>query len=183
MEWLDLLPHSLAIFGLRMLDITLYTLRMVMVVRGRRNASWGIAFLQSLSYLNTIRIIFVDADNPLYILSYAAGFATGLVVGMLLEKHFSPGVAHLRIISSECGPELVERLRRAGYGVTEVPAEGRDGCVSLLNCFVHRHDADGLVRLAASIDPQAFITSEDTRLVWRGYWHRSAGMRPFFSRH
>lgn len=171
MDFLPLLLRALLIFALRMLDITLYTIRLMMVVRGKKKAAWGIALLQSLSYLNTIHIVVNDMDSWLNLVAYASGFATGLVVGMLIEKRVSIGVIHLRIISSTYGADLVTHLREAGYAVTEVPAMGQDGHVSMLHCMVRRRDVLDVTALVETIDPSAFITEQSLRLIWRGFWH------------
>lgn len=171
MDLLSLLLRALLIFTLRMLDITLYTIRVMMVVRGKKKAAWGIAFLQSLAYLNTIHVIVMDMHSWLNMIAYATGFATGLVVGMLLEKRISIGVTHLRIISSCYGLDLIAHLRAAGYAVTEIPAKGRDGSVTMLHCMVRQQDLLDVTNLVESIDPSAFITEQSLRLIWRGFWH------------
>ena len=144
---------------------------LMMVVRGKKKAAWGIAVLQSLSYLNTIHIVVNDMDSWLNMVAYASGFATGLVMGMLIEKRVSIGVIHLRIISSKFGADLVIHLREAGYAVTEVPAMGRDGHVSMLHCMVRQRDVVTVTDLVESIDPSAFITEQSLRLIWHGFWH------------
>jgi len=171
MDLLPLLLRALLIFALRMLDITLYTIRVMMVVRGKKKAAWGIAVLQSLAYLNTVHVIVTDLHSWLNIVAYAAGFATGLVIGMLIEKRISIGVTHLRIVSSRYGADVVDHLRASGFAVTEVPAMGRDGTVTLLHCMVRQRDVLEVTTLVESIDPSAFITEQSLRLIWRGFWH------------
>lgn len=170
MDFVPLILRALLIFSLRMLDISLYTTRILMVVRGRRKAAWLAAFLQSLTYINSLRLIVMDAHNWFYVLAYAAGFATGLLVGMWVESRLSLGIVHLRIVSRECGLELAEVLRANRYAVTEVPAFGRSGMVGLLLCDVLRRHMPEVARLVASVDETAFITAENVRLVWRGHW-------------
>jgi uncharacterized protein YebE (UPF0316 family) len=54
--------------------------------------------------------------------------------------------------------------------VTEIPARGKDGMVTLLNCSVLRKNVEKARALINEIDPEAFITSEDVRPVRRGFW-------------
>lgn len=169
--WLSL-ASGLLIFGLRIVDISLYTLRIIMIARGRKALAFTFALFQSMIFVNAIRAVLSNLDKPLMVLGYSAGFATGLVVGMWLESRLAIGYTHLRIISSGRGQEITERLRREGYAVTEVACRGRDGMVDLLNCNVLRKDTEQVTSLVANIDEKCFITAENVVSVRRGFWHR-----------
>jgi uncharacterized protein YebE (UPF0316 family) len=165
----SLLP-ALYIFSMRVIDISLYVQRINMVSRGRKKQAWIFAFLQSMVFLLAIREVLTDLTNWPKILSYAAGFATGNVVGMMIENRLAIGHLHLRIITSGKGEEIVKALRDEGYAVTEVPATGLEGCVSYINCNVLRRDFEHVTALVEGIDEKAFITAQNVRPVWRGFW-------------
>jgi len=163
---------GLFIFGLRIVDISLYTLRILMVSRGVKLLATVFAFFQSIVFVLAIRIVLTNLDQPFIVLGYAAGFATGLVVGMLLESRLAIGYTLLRIISQRRGAEICEHLRESGYAVTEVAGRGKDGTVTLLYCDVRRRDTGQVTQIVASLDPESFITAEALRSVRRGFWHR-----------
>jgi len=167
------LQSALIIFVLRMLDIALYTMRITMVMRGRKLYAWGFGFFQAIVFVTAIRAVLVGLDNWLNMMGYAAGFATGNVVGMLIEGKLALGITHLRVISPRRGAELAERLRASGYAVTEVAGRGLQGVVEVINCSVRRREAAQLARLVAEIDDQAYVTAEDVRLVWHGFWGKT----------
>ncbi len=161
---------ALGIFALRVMDMTLDTLRMLFVVRGRKGISWTLGFFQSAIFVLAITSVLSNLDNPLNIIGYAGGFATGNVIGMLIEERLAVGHLRLDIISPTRGAAVATALREASFGVTEIPARGRDGMVSLLSVSVLRKDmarAEGVVREA---DPDAFVTVEDIRPMRRGFW-------------
>ena len=110
-------------------------------------------------------------DNPLNVIGYAAGFATGNVVGMLIEERLAIGHILLQIVSSRRGAALSQVLRDSGYGVTEIPARGRDGVVSMLSVSVLRKDVSKVEALVHENDTDAFMTSEDVRPMRHGFWH------------
>ena len=56
------------------------------------------------------------------------------------------------------------------HAVTEVPARGKDGMVTMLNCSVLRKETASLRSMVNEVDPDAFITSEDIRPIRRGFW-------------
>ena len=88
---LEILLPALILFCLRILDITLATFRLLMVTRGRKALAWIVSFVKSLIFVITLQIILQGLDDPLKILGYSTGFATGLVVGMWLEGKIAVG--------------------------------------------------------------------------------------------
>jgi uncharacterized protein YebE (UPF0316 family) len=161
---------ALTLFSLRVVDVSLYTLRLMMVVRGRKRMAWVFAFMQSTVYVVAIRAVLSDLGNWGKVIGYAAGFATGIVIGMWLEGRLAIGYTHLEIISPRRGAELAETLRQAGYGVTEVSGQGKDGMVAVLNCSVLRRNTRKVEEIVIQIDPEAFVTAESVRAVRRGFW-------------
>ncbi len=155
---------------LRLVDVSFYTIRLMLVRRGYRLLTMVFAFMQSLVFVTALRSVISDLDNWGKALGYSLGFATGMILGMWLEERLAVGYTHLRIISYGHGIQLTSHLRRAGYAVTEVSALGKDGTVTLLNCGVRRRSVHKVEKLIAEIDPQAFITAEDVRPVQRGRW-------------
>jgi uncharacterized protein YebE (UPF0316 family) len=158
------------IFLLRVCDMSLDTLRVLVVMRGKKAIAWMLGFMQSAIFVIAITSVLQNLKNPLNIIGYAAGFATGNVVGMLIEERLAIGHTHLSIISSRRGSAIAERLRSEGYGVTEIPARGKDGMVTLLNLNVLRKNVEQVRHTANEVDSEAFITAEDVRPIRHGFW-------------
>ena len=169
---LEAVIPALSIFCLRVVDISLYTLRLMMVTRGQKKLAWLFALLQSFVFVTVMRAVFNDLGNWPKIIGYAAGFATGLVVGMALEGRLGIGNMHLNIVSSHRGQELAQELRAAGYGVTELAGHGKDGTVDVLLCDVRRRQVPGVRQIVQDHDPEAFITAEVLRIVLGGFWRK-----------
>ncbi len=161
---------ALGIFALRIGDMSLDTIRVLFVMRGRKLLAWVLGFFQSLIFVIAISQALTHLDNPLSIIGYAAGFATGVVVGMIFEERLAIGHIHFTIVSSTRGAAVAEQLRSEGFAVTEVPARGRSGTVHLLMVNVNRRDRRTVETAVLETDPEAFITAEDVRPVRRGFW-------------
>jgi len=153
-----------------MVDISLYTIRIMMVVRGRKGWAWLFAFCQSFVYVIALRAVLSNLGDWGKILGYAAGFATGIVIGMAIEGRLAIGYTHLRMISPGHGAEMADRLRSAGYAVTEVSGQGKDGMVTVLNCSIRRTKTAEVVQIIGDVDSNAFVTAEAVRSVRRGFW-------------
>ncbi len=158
------------IFILRVCDMALDTLRVLFVMRGRKQIAWILGFCQSVIYILAIGRVLTQLTNPLNIIGYAAGFATGNVVGMLIEQRIAIGHIKVNVISPHRGSAIVSHLRDNGYAVTELSGRGKDGMVSLINCSVLRKQVEAIHQLVNDIDPEAFITAEDVKPIRRGFW-------------
>jgi uncharacterized protein YebE (UPF0316 family) len=158
------------IFMLRVGDMTLDTLRVLVVMRGRKGVAWIFGFFQALIFVVAISSVLQNLNNPLNMIGYAAGFATGNVVGMMIEERMAIGHIHLRIVSSRLGSAIADKIRHEGYAITEISARGKDGMVSVLNCSVLRKNVSRIYKIVNEVDADAFITAEDVRPVRRGFW-------------
>jgi uncharacterized protein YebE (UPF0316 family) len=157
------------IFMLRVSDMTLDTLRVLFVMRGRKQIAWVLGFFQSLLYVVAIGSVLQNLD-PLSLIGYAGGFATGNVLGMIIEERIAIGHTLLTIISSRRGPAIATRLREEGFAVTEIPGRGKDGMVTYLNCSVLRKEAEEVREIVNEADQDAFITAESIHPVRRGFF-------------
>jgi uncharacterized protein YebE (UPF0316 family) len=161
---------ALLIFFLRVADMSLDTIRVLFVVRGKKAITWVLGFFQSLIFVVAISSVLTELDNILNVVGYATGFATGNLVGMIIEQRLAIGHILVTIISSNRGAFIAERLRAGGYAVTEIAGRGRNGTVFELHASVQRKDVPNVETIVLEADPQAFITAEDVRPVRRGFW-------------
>ena len=169
---------ALVLFLLRLSDMTLDTLRLATVARGHKAWAWPLSFLESSIFLFAIGLVTHSRAHPLPLVGYALGYATGSVAGMVLERRLVPGYVHLRIISPRRGHAIAVALRQAGYAFTEVPAQGRDGAVTLINLGIIQRELPQVLQLVRQTDPEAFITAETVRPIRRGVWRAGVGGRP-----
>jgi uncharacterized protein YebE (UPF0316 family) len=153
------------IFCARILDVSLDTVRIIFINRNLRYYVAFTAFFAVLIWLMVIRQIFQQLDNPVCYLAYAAGYATGNYVGMLIENRISIGKVIIRIITRMDGEDLVVFLRSSGYGVTVIPAEGATGPVKVIFTIVERSNINHVVELIREHNPLAFYSVEDVRTV------------------
>jgi uncharacterized protein YebE (UPF0316 family) len=161
---------ALMIFLLRVIDMSLDTMRMLFVVRGKKPIAWILGFLQSLVFVIAISTVLANLNNILNVIGYAAGFATGNVLGMFIEERLAIGHIAMRVISAKKGSTIPDALRKAGFAVTEIQARGRDGKVTLLNSSIMRRDVSRFEDLVTKTEPGAFITAEDVRPIRVGFW-------------
>ena len=138
-------------------------------MRGRRKWAVVSGFAEVTNVFGAISQGQANLHNVGNILGYRRGFAAGTFVGMLLENRLALGNISIDVVSLEKGAEIAAKVRKAGYGATELSAEGHSGPVSLVGIVAPRKRKPVILTLISEIDPSAFVTVEDMRRVERGY--------------
>ncbi len=157
------------IFGLRVIDVTLATLRMLLTMRGQRVVVPFIGFFEALIWVLAIGTAIQNLQSPWHVLGYAGGFAAGTVVGIWVEEKLAMGLATIRVISRAEGQEIAAALREEGFGVTEFDGYGRQGKVELLMTLVRRRQIGRVLTIAEALDDDAFISVDEPRTIRRGW--------------
>lgn len=160
----------LLIFAARLTDVSMATIRMIMVVRGKRVIAACIGFVEVTIYVLAIGKVLSSLDNPLNILAYSAGFATGNYVGIFLEEKMALGSIIVQVISENEVANLIEKLRDNGFGVTVIEGYGREGIRHLLNVSLQRKYLPKLYDIVDEHDKKAFVTVTDARAIRGGYF-------------
>lgn len=169
--WAGLPPLALAgaVFLLRTVDQAIAVNRTLAVLNGQRGRAWILGMLQALFFVTAVSGVIASLDSPLNMLAFAGGYAMGAFLGLTLERRHPSGHSILRIISPTRGAELVARLRERGYGVTELSGAGRQGTVSVILCALPRRNVQASKKLISRIDPAAFITVQQVRVLGGGW--------------
>jgi uncharacterized protein YebE (UPF0316 family) len=160
---LTLLLGALLIFAMRIADVSLGTLRIVMLVRGNRGLAGLLGFCESLIWLLAARQVITSLDNPLQIVAYAGGYATGTMLGSTIEKWIAMGHTLVRIVTPVSAKPVAPALRDKGFYVTELNATGRDGDVRVGFSVVPRRRVPEVMRIVRETCPKAFVTFEETK--------------------
>ena len=166
--WFSYVILPLLIFVARITDVTLGTMRIILISKGKKKIVPVLAFFEILIWVLAISRIFQNLTNPVCYIAYAAGFATGTYVGMLVEEKLALGTQLVRIITQKDAGGLIRSLRENGYGVTSVDATGTQGPVHIIYSVTERKNMPELTDLIHRFNPNAFYSVEDIRYVEKG---------------
>ena len=169
---LDVILGALLIMGMRVMDVSLGTMRMILVVQGKKYHAAITGFFEVLIWIFAMRYIVQHMDNEINLIGYATGFALGNIIGIQLEQKLAIGYVQLNIISKYFSDKIADKLRRSRFGVTLIPGEGGSGGMSILIAIIRRKDMKNAIKLIEEIDNEAFITVQHSR-PYRGYIHGS----------
>jgi uncharacterized protein YebE (UPF0316 family) len=163
------LANALLIFSLRVIDVSMGTVRTIMIMRGMRKWAALIGFVEVSIWVMAISRVIGSVDNILSVIGYGGGFATGTLLGMWIENQLALGHVDIRIISMTKGQEIARQIRQAGYGATQIQAEGQSGPVYVTSVVAPRKQMRDVIRLVNKVDATAFVTVEEARRIVRGY--------------
>lgn len=164
-ETVSLVLAALLIFSLRIVDVSLGTLRIGFLVRGQRRLAGLFGFFESLVWLIAAAQVLANLDSPVKFLAYAAGYATGTMLGVSVERWLAIGESIVRVVTPIDTPPVEDSLRSAGHYVTLLNARGRDGDVSVAFSVIPRRKIPEVLKLLHEVNPSAFVTFETTTPV------------------
>ncbi len=169
------------IFLARICDVSIGTMRIIFVSKGKKNIAPILGFFEVLIWITAISKIMQNLDNYINYVAYAAGFATGNFVGMMIEEKLAMGIQMIRVFANERGRDLVQILNSNGFGATSVEAHGAKEKVHLVYSIVHRHELANALELINEFNPKAFFTIEDVKSVNEGIFSpkKPATILPF----
>ncbi|MBI5564931.1 MAG: DUF2179 domain-containing protein [Chloroflexi bacterium] len=166
------------IFFARIVDVSLGTLRIAFIARGHRYLAPLVGFFEVFIWIVVIGQIVQNLHSLVSYLAYAAGFASGSYVGLLLEAKFAIGTLIVRVITPTDAGVLIEQLHAAGYGVTSLDAHGSTGDMTLIFTVVRRRALPDVINLINEVTPKAFVTVEEVRSFQEGIFPARAHSFP-----
>lgn len=153
-----------AIFLARLTDVSLGTLRTLMVFRGYRAISALVGFFEVLLWILAASQVITHLDQWYLAVAYAGGFAAGNYAGITLEAKLAMGRELVRIVTDNPDLCLAAELRKHGYSVIELAARfDDDRNVEILLISESRKRIPELCRLIGTLDPRAFYTTSDIK--------------------
>lgn len=159
----------LLIFFLRITDVSMATIRVLLIVRNAKLIVPLIGFFEVSIWVFAVSAVVQNLTSPLHVIGYAGGFATGNYIGMLLEERLALGLATVRTMVKRGGAELAGALREGGFAVTEMDGRGRDGAVEVLYSVISRRRVAPYVATVERVAPDSFLVVDEPRAVRGGF--------------
>lgn len=159
----------LFIFFARVIDVSLGTIRMILVIRGDRIPAAIIGFFEILVYTVALGLVVGSLNEPIKLMVFCTGFALGILVGSLIEERLSLGYRGIQAIVDLEHGHVAEELRAEGFPVTCWEGQGRDGAKLVLNTVVKRNLSAVAADKIREKDPEAFLVFMEPKQFRGGY--------------
>lgn len=167
-DWYAYVILPLLIFLARIMDVSIGTMRIILVSRGNRVIAPILGFFEVFIWILAMGEIMQNLDNWVCYIAYAAGFASGNYIGMFIEEKLAMGTLILRVITQKDSVNLVDDLYSEGYGVTQIDAKGKFSKVNVIYIILKRKNLQVVKNIIHRNNPAAFYTVEDIKKAEHG---------------
>ncbi len=161
----------LGIYVAKIIEVSLMTIRVVLITKGERKAGTVVSFVENLLWVFIVgNVLKGISGDPIRGVVYALGFATGTYTGSWLEQKVGIGVSEIKaIVKEEHGDDLAKYIRDQGYAVTMLRGEGKNLKRCILFMYVSRKEVKHVVDMMVDMQSNAVITVSDSKPVYGGY--------------
>lgn len=167
-----MLVLCLKIFFARIIDVSLGTIRTVLVVRGQRNRAAFIAFFEVLIWFLIAReALTTDVTSILIPICYAGGYATGTFIGGYISNTFVDGLIGVNVTTKTKGVgKMIKEIRDAGFGVSVVDLKNPQDNLkkTMLIIQLNKSKLKDLTHIIRENDKDAFVVINETKYVQNG---------------
>lgn len=160
------------IFFARIIDVSLGTIRTVLVVRGRRFTPAFIAFFEVLIWFLIAReALTTEVTSILIPICYAGGYATGTFIGGFISNNFVEGLIGVNVTTKTSGAKImIDEIRKAGFGVSVIdlknPQDDEDKTMLIVQ--INKSKLKTLTAIIRKNDPDAFVVINETKYTQNG---------------
>lgn len=160
----------LKFFFARILDVTLGTVRTVITIKGKTLIAACIAFVEVTIWFLVAKEALKTETNIFVVVSYAAGYAVGTLLGTFISKNYVRGLIRIEAITGKATEDNIEKIKKAGYGLSIIELKSKEEQKKdLLLIEAKNNQLKSITDLIKSIDKDAFIVINDTKIVYNGF--------------
>lgn len=167
-----LIITCIKIFLARIVDVSLGTVRTVLVVKGRRLTPAVVAFFEVLIWFLIAReALNTDVKSLLIPIFYAAGYAAGTYIGGYISNNFVDGLIGVQVITEEKNSKnMLDEIRKKGFGVSVVDLKSTQDNKKkdMLIIQLNKKELKTLTHIIRTNDQNAFVVINETKYVQNG---------------
>ena len=170
---MSILFLCLKIFIVRIVDVTLGTLRTIITVKDKIFLASVIGFFEVLVWFLIAKEALDTASNSILVgIFYALGFACGTYIGGKLSQRFIKGNLTVQVITTKATPKWLETLRKNGFAVSVMDINQKDNEPDKYMFFIeiNKNAFNKLYKLIKQFDKSAFIVVNESKTVINGYF-------------
>lgn len=160
----------LKIFGARLIDVSLGTIRTVYTIKNKHLIASFIGLIEVIVWFLIVQEALNSTSNNFFIaFSYSIGFAVGTYIGGILSNKLINTKLGIQVILNKKDDNIINKIRQMGYAVSIINLVSKDNKY-MLYIQVDSKKYQKLIKLINSLDNKAFIVVNETKVVYNGYF-------------
>ena len=160
------------IFLARIVDVSLGTVRTVLVVKGKNFTPAIVAFFEVLIWFYAAReALNTNIDSILIPIFYAGGYAAGTYIGTFISTHFFVGLIGVQVITkTSLEPKMLKEIRDSGFGASVVDLKNTHDKTKkdMLIIHLNKSKLKRLTKIIRKNDPDAFVAINENKYIQNG---------------
>lgn len=166
---LSLILNMIMIIVLRVCDVSLATVRTILLTKGMSKIAAMIGFVEVIVYIKVLGRVVSQLDNWWYLIAYAIGFSLGNLIGARVERLLAFGDVQMRLIINNDFKYIIDELRDKGFGITIFKGEGKDGERLMVLITLKRKRVNEVYEYLKKNQIKAFVSVNDITSHSGGY--------------
>lgn len=171
----------LFIFFGKLLEVSVSTLRIVLINRGIRAFGSALAVIEITIWLIVTSTVLAGfQSDPLKIVVYALAFGLGNYIGSWLDEKLAFGLSSVQVVvpDMEAAQRLSTTLREKGFGITTIDVHGIENETRfMLLTMIRRKSLHEALNLINRTCDRAVVTVADVKSQKGGYMQATAERR------
>ena len=163
----------LKIFIVRIIDVSIGTVRSIFTLKGKNFIASIIGFIEVLVWFLVAKEALDSVNGSILIaISYSLGFATGTYLGGMLSGKLIKMKLGVQVILSNTNKNIVKKIRDKGYAVSVINIMDMEFNNTKYMLFIEIESTkyNELTGLIKKLDKNAFIVVSETKYVHNGYF-------------
>ena len=170
-DLMNIVLLCIEIFFARIIDVSLGTIRTVIVVKGKNLIGSILGFFEVTVWFLVVEQALTTSNNNIFIVfSYALGFATGTYIGGILSRRLVKSKYEVQIITDKNVQKMIDLIRESSMAVSILKLEGKNKNKYMLFVEVDNNKIKELSSIVKSVDNKAFMVVNETMFVHNGYF-------------
>src|SRR4051794_9991160 len=92
---------ALSILGINIAYVSIFTMRLILVIKGRRGAASMFAMIEVFIYLAGLQLVLKNLSSPIHMAAYCIGFGLGVYLGSRIEERLALGCSVVQVIAAK----------------------------------------------------------------------------------
>ena len=169
---IQLLYICIKIFLARIVDVSLGTIRTVLVVKGKNITPAIVAFFEVLIWFYAAReALSTNIDSMLIPIFYSGGYAAGTYIGTFISNRFVEGLIGVQVITkSSLEPKMLKEIRDSGFGASVIDLKNTHEKPKKYMLIIHLNKSKlkRLTKIIRKNDPDAFVVINENKYIQNG---------------
>lgn len=166
---------GIKILSVRIIDVTLGTIRTIYTVKNKNFIASTIGFFEVLVWFIIAKEALDTTNNSIFIgVFYALGFSFGTFIGGLVSNRVIKGNITVEVITSNATNKWLEELRSNGFAVSVMDLKEKENTPDkfMLYIEINKNDFNRLYKIIKKYDKNAFVVASESKFAINGYFKK-----------